>query len=232
MTATINPCLQPHHRADDPTELTVKMLLRELENLREVIEARLDGNDKITVILQEGQRNTGVEARMAVENLKDLHAEKFSSIQTQFQERDVRTEQTSKDGKVAVDAALQAAKEAVGEQNKSSALAIGKSESATTKQIDQIGITIQGMTSNLNDKIEDVRARLNVIDGRVKGGAENKDDHRSNIAIGVSVIMAVVAVAALSFGSRTPPAPQTTPQAPVINVYPAGTPPPAPTQAK
>lgn len=79
-------------------------------------------------------------------SLADTHAEKLNRIQTQFRERDVRTERSSKDSEVAVDAALQAAKEAVGEQNKSSALAIAKSEAATTKEIDQLGGLINTMT--------------------------------------------------------------------------------------
>src|SRR5665213_4442028 len=59
-------------------------------------------------------------------------------IEIQFAERDKRADQAAKDSKSAVDAAFAAAKEAVSEQNKSSALAISKSETATTKQIDSI----------------------------------------------------------------------------------------------
>jgi hypothetical protein len=97
------------------------------------------------------------------------HEEKFNSVQVQFAERDTRTEQTSKDSKVAVDAALQAAKEAVGEQNKSSTLAIAKSEAATTKQIDQISVIINTMAKGLDDKIDDIKTRLTSIEGRAKG---------------------------------------------------------------
>jgi hypothetical protein len=45
--------------------------------------------------------------------------------------------------KIAVDAALQATKEAVAEQNRSFALATDKSETATMKQIDALGLAIQ-----------------------------------------------------------------------------------------
>ena len=95
-----------------------------------------------------------------MENLKTLHQEKFDSIATQFQERDTRTEQTSRDSKVAVDAALQAAKEAVGEQNKSNALAIAKSEATFTKQIDQIGVLVTSMGKGFDDKVDDIKSRL------------------------------------------------------------------------
>ncbi len=68
-----------------------------------------------------------------------------------------------------MDAALQAAKEAVGEQNKSSALAIAKSEAATTKQIDQLAGVIQTMTKAFDDKVGDVKDRLTRIEGAKQG---------------------------------------------------------------
>ncbi len=113
------------------------------------------------------------EAQIAVtektKHLEELHSEKFRSIQVQFMERDTRTEQTSRDAKVAVDAALQAAKEAVGEQNKSSALAIAKSEASTAKQIDQIQVVINSNTKGTDDKIDDLKTRLTTIEGRSAG---------------------------------------------------------------
>lgn len=190
-----------NQRVDDPSALTIQMLLRELANLREVLVARFDGNDKIISMIQQQHDKAGADASLAVMSLRTHHEEKFKSIQTQFSERDTRTEQAAGAVKIAVDAALQAQKEAVGEQNKSSALAIAKSETATTKQIDQIGITIQNTTANLNDKIDDVKTRMNVIDGRTKGGQDNKEDHRANIAIGVSVLMAMITVGAIIYTS-------------------------------
>lgn len=104
-----------------------------------------------------------------VTHLQSLHDEKFDSIATQFTERDTRTDQTSKDSKVAVDAALQAAKEAVGEQNKSNALSISKSEAAFTKQIDQIGTLISTTAKNVDDKIDDLKQRIGSVEGMGKG---------------------------------------------------------------
>lgn len=97
--------------------------------------------------------------------------EKFFSIATQFQERDTRTEQTSKDSKVAVDAALQAAKEAVGEQNKSNAMSISKSEAAFTKQIDQIGVIINTTAKGVDDKFDDLKTRLLSMEARIESTA-------------------------------------------------------------
>ena len=153
--------------------------------------------------------------------------EKFASISLQFQERDTRTEQTSKDSKVAVDAALQAAKEAVGEQNKSSALAIAKSEASTTKQIEQITTNIGSINENLNDKIEDVKARVSTLATKDNIRGEGADDNRANLAIVISVITGVVTMGSVILSRLSPSSPGSmgTPQ---IVYVPGTTPVPVP----
>jgi hypothetical protein len=165
---------QPTVPIPDPTVRTIEQLQREIAGVKEqvvtlitgskdVIETRLNAMDRAIVLLQ-------VQADKAIDNavghLQRVHEEKFSSIETQFIERDTRTEQTSRDSKVAVDAALQAAKEAVGEQNKSNSLAIAKSEASVTKQIDQIVMLISSGQTAMNDKMDDIKARVLMIEGR------------------------------------------------------------------
>jgi cation transport regulator ChaB len=182
----------------DPSVLTTQQLIREISGLREIIEARLDGNDKAIALLQTATDRQPEIIDKAVRRLQELHQEKFQSIQTQFTERDTRTDQTSKDSKVAVDAALQAAKEAVGEQNKSSALAIAKSEASTTKQIDQIGVLINTTSKATDEKINDIKGRLDRGEGISTGTKEtvkeHKDDSKSYMAIVVSVASFIFAV--------------------------------------
>ena len=155
----------------DPTVQTSQQLQREALILRELIDLRVGALEKIVEKLQEAVAQAptvAVVAQMA-KALKELHEEKFDSIATQFKERDTRTDQTSRDSKVAVDAALQAAKEAVSEQNKSSAIAIAKSEASTTKQVDQLGTLIQTATKSLEDKITDLKDRVTANEGRTLG---------------------------------------------------------------
>ena len=176
----------------DPTTLTTQSLYREVNALHDLIKsetnavsnalaARLDGADRERLHLQAQIDMFPTEASRRIDTLRVLHQEKFDSIQVQFTERDTRTEQTSRDSKVAVDAALQAAKEAVEKQNASSALAIAKSESATTKQIDTQGVLITTATTSLNEridaasstmnsKIDDLKDRMNRIEGGTSGG--------------------------------------------------------------
>ena len=185
----------------DPTLLTTKQLTRELFALREllesrlagtdkaieqtkaILEARIDGIDKMTNLLEEithlfpariDEKITALREvhEQKFESISGTHSEKFASIQKQFIERDTRSEQTSRDSKTAVDAALQAAKEAVGEQNKSSAMAISKSETSTVKQIDQLAVLINAMGKSFDDKIEDVKERLTRSEGKGAGMAQ------------------------------------------------------------
>lgn len=164
----------------DPTTLTTQQLLREISatrdlldiktnGLKNIIETRLAASDKTIdlIRIRIDEIPNGIHA--AIERSQELRDEKFNSIATQFLERDTRAEQTSRDSKVAVDAALQAAKEAVGEQNKSNALAIAKSEATFTKQIDQIGVLVTSMSKGIDDKIDDIKSRIQMIEGGKKG---------------------------------------------------------------
>ena len=151
----------------DPTFLTTQQILHEVALCREVIETRLNAMDKANELLQRASDKLPriYDVAASVSELQELHDQKFHSIAMQFQEQ----EQTSRDSKLAVDAALQAAKEAVQEHNKSSALGVAKSEAATTKQIDQIVVLINTTTGALNDKIDDLKVRLTTIEGYSKG---------------------------------------------------------------
>jgi uncharacterized phage infection (PIP) family protein YhgE len=168
----------------DPTVLTTQQLQREIATSREIVETkivavkdslemRLGGMDKARELVHERVDKFPSMVEDQTHRLQALHEEKFRSIAIQFLERDTRTEQTSRDSKVAVDAALQAAKEAVGEQNKSNALAIAKSEATFTKQIDQIGVLITTLQRGLDDKIDDIKTRLQTVESRISGLADS-----------------------------------------------------------
>lgn len=189
----------------DPTVLTTKQLLREIANTKEIletklqgfqdiIETRLDGMDKAIELLQTANDKIPLHVDEVVENLQRIHEEKFRSIEVQFAERDTRTEQTTQSSKVAVDAALQAAKEAVGEQNKSNALSISKSEAAFTKQIDQIGTLIQTTNAATNDKIDDIKTRLTTIEGKTLGSSISTDRSTTAFSQVMTGVVALVVI--------------------------------------
>ena len=189
----------------DPTVMTTQALEREISALREIIEHRMDGSDRVVALLKEGLDGRQEDIDAAVGHLQTLHEEKFKSVQTQFTERDVRTEQTAKDSKVAVDAALQAAKEAVGKQQEASDRAIAKNEGATTKQIDLISGQIGALGKSMDDKISDLKDRVNLIDGKTTGHKDTKDDYRSLAALVISAVVAVGGLVAFLYHNNTAP---------------------------
>jgi hypothetical protein len=171
----------------DPSLMTTKQLQREVFGLREllevklgssiasvdlirsVIETRLDGMDKAIRLLQDTADKFPARIDEKIGSLRAVHEEKFASIQTQFAERDVRTEQAAGAVKIAVDAALQAQKEAASENSKMNAAATAKSEASTTKLIDAQAFTITNLQKAFDDKLGDVKDRVNRIEGMGAG---------------------------------------------------------------
>jgi hypothetical protein len=234
------PIYNAARAARDPTELTTAQLEHGLNNLRDLlntridaimqvhhsetggllktIETRIDAMDKATELLRENISIVPTEMDRQVSHLREFMVariestqvardERFHSIDLQFRERDTRTDQSSRDSKVAVDAALQAAKEAVAEQNKSSALAIAKSETSTTKQIDQLQTLIQTNNDATNDKINDIKARLDRGEGLLRAGNQTRTEKRLDGGLaaaiaGVCVALLSVAVAIALFAMR------------------------------
>jgi hypothetical protein len=196
----------------DPTILTTQQLNREMALLRELVDVkfaeanqqsimrhemlkvRLDGMDKAIGLVQSEADRLPSHVDEKIAALKEIHEEKFASIQTQFFERDVRTEHTSKDSKIAVDAALQAAKEAVAAQNSSNSIAIAKSETGTTKQIDQMGLLIQTGNKAADDKITDLKERITRLEGRDEGGTKIVAQQQSSGQLSIALIGVVFAI--------------------------------------
>jgi len=176
----------------DPTVLTTAALSTAITALREVIETRLGAMDKAIELLQASHDRLPGRIDEKVERLREVHDEKFFGILNQFRERDVRVEQTARDTKVAVDAALQAAEKAVGKQNEAFGLSIAKSEAATVKQIDQQGLLIQTATRSLDDKINDIKERLTRIEGKREGHEKTIETRQTASSHWVAIVGLVI----------------------------------------
>ena len=147
----------------DPTALTTQALQREIAALKESILADLAGTRDLVTRLTKQVDDVPARVDEKVAHLRDLHDEKFSSVDKQFVQRDV-----------AVAAALQAAEKAVGAQNTSNTLAISKSEATTAKQIDELGKLVATMSGTLDGKISDVKERVGAIENKGLGSQENR----------------------------------------------------------
>lgn len=185
------------HGISDPSTLTTQQLWREILNLRELLETRITAIEKSIEVAHEDLVRVPTDVQKQVGNLKSLHEEKFRSVETQFAERDTRTEQKDRDTKIAIDAAFQSA-----------STAVAKSETVTSKQIDQIGMLIQTETRALAGQIDDLKQRVTRIEGMGVGAitaqttqavtktAEQASSGYSAMVIGI-IISAVLAVIAI-----------------------------------
>jgi phage-related minor tail protein len=164
----------------DPSDRTTRTFLREIENLRHILEARMEGN-RAEILAKLELKCSAVErlhemvdafpsARdHEIARERTLTTEQLAGIQRQLDDRVVYTKEKAGDVEKALAAALQAAKEAVSEQNKAFALATSKSEAAVMKQIDQQAVAIQSTYGALEQRIADVRERLTHIESTGKG---------------------------------------------------------------
>ena len=172
---------------------------KQITQLRSILETRLNGMDRAIDLLQKTADQFPSRVDEKIDALQRVHEEKFASIETQFVERDKRSEQTSRDSKVAVDAALQAQKEQYAEHNRSSALAISKSETATTKQIDQQGILITANTKATDEKIDDVKQRITQIESGQAGKRELTSSSQSILHLVIAGFALLISLATTIF---------------------------------
>ena len=186
-TVIESPPRDPSRPEPDPSQLTTAQLMREAAHIRDTLNLKIDAIEKAIVVAHDDMVRVPTAMDKAVDGLRiltwqrfdsvhttflsvaALNEQKFGAIKTQFDERDTRVQQTAKASKEALDAALQAAKEAVSEQNKSNSVAIAKSEAATSKQIDQLTGAIHLTAKTTDDKVADLKERLTRIEGSGAG---------------------------------------------------------------
>jgi len=167
----------------DPTKLTTEALTREIASIRELLFNEIAHRGRLT----DAQFNA-LSQKLESE-FKSVYI-KFEGIVQQFMAVDQRTAEQKADTRLAVDAALSAAKDAVRLQTEASQLAQTKSETAFTKQIDGILLRIDQTVRIMDGQISDLKARLDRLEGNRSGvGA----------TIGMFIAIAVAVVAIMTF---------------------------------
>lgn len=193
----------------DPTILTTSLVEKALEGeekrvdgLLDTLRERLDGIDTATLLRLQAVDHIPDQIDEKVSNLGALTAEKFSSVDQRFNERDIRSEREARDNKVAVDAAFAAQKEAAAKQDEGNQKAIDKSEKATTESINKLAELFATSNAAIADKITDVSRRVDRIEslsiGATVGAGAAKDAQQSNRTLMFSVITVVLAMIAIA----------------------------------
>lgn len=192
----------------DPTVLSTAAIKLAVDQLAALVDAKVTSlanelTARIVALEHDGARRDSViervPAAIAVQTatLEKLHDEKFRSVETQFIERDVRVKEAATATATAVNAALQAAKEAVGEQNKSFTLSIDKSEKATGEQITQQRAQISTLGAGLDGKIDDLKQRVTRIESVAVGRVNEKVETHTNSAWMLSLVVGGISAAGL-----------------------------------
>ncbi len=152
----------------DPTVLTTQQLTIGLAALREILETRLDAMDIATELNKAATDKLPVYICDKIASLSKLVDEKFTGVEKQFVERDTRTDKIAELGQKALEAALSAAKEAV-----------GKTEVSFTKQIDAVITQIQAEKKATDDKFEDAKGRITTLESSINTRHDVSSENRS-----------------------------------------------------
>ena len=118
--------------------------------------------------------------QLQITALTSVNNEKFSNIDTRFADLDRLRTQTAITNRDAIDAALQAQKEST-----------AKTEAAFTKQIDQIQVLISAISRAADEKVDDVKTRIDLSEGRSKGFGEGWGILVGAVGLVASVLVAL-----------------------------------------
>lgn len=173
----------PQVQIDTPS-VTPQMVWLAVGALEKLFQNELERIDKSITLAHDDLVRVPTDVQKQVGNLKELHQEKFKSIQTQFDERDTRTTQEKEAQTKAVDAAFQAQKEAA-----------AKSEERFTKQIDQLEQLFRTEINGANTRMDELKDRFNRGEGRGEGVDKNRTDNR--LFIGVLIAAAGLFITAI-----------------------------------
>jgi hypothetical protein len=201
----------------DPARLTTQVVDRAISAFREVIEARLIGMDRAIAVIADqvdklpadaatkcDESRADINRQMLalrelimsqIENVRNVSADKFDSINGRFRERDAQLEQAAREGRISLDSALTAAKDAVSEHNKSNERAIEKAETATQKQIEAMLQLMTTSNRSLEERIGDLKTRLDRGEGQDTASTEARNERRVDVG---SIIQAVAVMATIA----------------------------------
>jgi len=201
----------------DPARLTTQVVDRAISAFREVVEARLIGMEKAIAVIADqvdklpadaatkcDELRADINRQMLalrelimsqIENVRSGSADKFDSINGRFRERDAQLEQAVRDGRISLDSALAAAKDAVSEHNKSNERAIEKAETATQKQIEAMLQLMTTSSRSLEERIGDLKTRLDRGEGQDTASTEARSERRVDVG---SIIQAVAVMATIA----------------------------------
>ena len=185
----------------DPTILTSDHVAREIAALRELIEARLDAGDLATNLRLQAAHETASTTLREIAHASELQMTQTEALRHEMELRFVewatRTDQAAVAGKEALAAALQAAKELVGQQSEAATAAAAKTEASFTKQVDQITVLIETRGKASDARVDELKERVDRGEGASKGTTEARTGMSQTMIgafLGLSVLISIIAI--------------------------------------
>jgi hypothetical protein len=193
-------------KGSDPSALTTQMIWREIAALKELLTSELDALKKGIDVAHEDLVRVPTDVQKQVGTTKELLIEKIDAInksmslhvahlEKQFDTIEKQRVEQKTDTRTAVDDALKAAKELVFQQNQANNMANAKSEAAFSKHIDQLATLLTSEKNASNDRITDLKERLDKSEGKSVG---IKDYTAIILAVAGLVIGAVAIIISLT----------------------------------
>jgi len=177
----------------DPTVLTTQALYREVSSLKELIEQRIAALSLATAEADEAIRQSIKEA-IDARNVLDREVQLRTDLQFRLVEQQ-RVEQKA-DTKNAVDAALTAQKEA-----------IGKTETATAYQLQELGKRFETAFDNLRRSDDEIKERLQEVATIANAYGQQKQgqfDSRAIIGWAIAAVASLIAIGAVVVSAIKP----------------------------
>jgi cobalamin biosynthesis Mg chelatase CobN len=191
----------------DPTVITAQEIAKardELRNefrlavsgLRDTLVAARDGfsstiNTRLDAMDKAADLQTARIERMLEDKIANIRTQ-FDSIDLQFRERDVRFMQDKAAVSSAIDAALQAQKEAARVQNDNIAATFAKSETFFTKENDSLRVLINATKDAVTADIANLTGRLDRGEGGYQGARAQTQDSRANMTQTIAIVSGIV----------------------------------------
>ena len=190
----IKPNPDPSVLTNDAIVGAVKAERDYVDGRVDVIETRLDASDEAVKVLSDNVNRVPTSLQEAIANFGALMKEKFKSIDRRLQAAERMRVEQKQDSKTGLDAALAAQKEAATTQDVNNQKAIDKSERATAEIIKNNQESNKQAIETLTKSVDELKLEVGKISASKEGGQEVVQTNRANVAIGVSVILAVAAI--------------------------------------
>jgi len=158
----------------DPTTLTTEQLRRELNGLREILEARLDSMDHEN------------------ELMRQLIDERRDEIAQRFAERDIRFNERDESRQSALRLALDSARELVNQRDEATTKASEKFEQSVRLQITQLEQLSSANRDVLDGRINDLKERIDRGEGSTAGVAQQRGELRLDRGVGINSAVAII----------------------------------------